>query len=224
MAERRMFSKQIIDSDAFLNMPLSSQLLYFHLAMRADDDGFVNAPQKITRMVNATVDDFNILVAKKFILTFETGVIVIKHWKMHNYIQSDRYKPTVYQDEKALLGVKQDKSYTMDTQCIQDGYTGKVRLELGKSKVSNTLVHFDTFWSAYPRKIGKDKCRRWFENHKVERELLDQMLTALDTQKKSDQWTRDNGRYIPHPYTWLNQGRWQDEVQQSRWDMIGDDF
>lgn len=224
MAERRMFSKQIIDSDAFLNMPLSSQLLYFHLAMRADDDGFVNAPQKITRMVNATVDDFNILVAKKFILTFETGVIVIKHWKMHNYIQSDRYKPTVYQDEKALLGVKQDKSYTMDTQCIQDGYTGKVRLELGKSKVSNTLVHFDTFWNAYPRKIGKDKSRRWFESHKVERELLDQMLTALDTQIKSEQWTRDNGRYIPHPYTWLNQGRWQDEVQQSRWDMIGDDF
>lgn len=224
MAERRMFSKQIIDSDAFLNMPLSSQLLYFHLAMRADDDGFVNAPQKITRMVNATVDDFNILVAKKFILTFETGVIVIKHWKMHNYIQSDRYKPTVYQDEKALLGVKQDKSYTMYTQCIQDGYTGKVRLELGKSKVSNTLVHFDTFWEAYPRKIGKDKSRRWFESHKVERELLDQMLTALDTQIKSEQWTRDNGRYIPHPYTWLNQGRWQDEVQQSRWDMIGDDF
>lgn len=220
MAERRMFSKQIIDSDAFLNMPLSSQVLYFHLAMRADDDGFVNNPVKITRMVGSNTDDFNILVAKKFILTFETGVIVIKHWKMHNYIQSDRYKPTVYQDEKALLGVKQDKSYTMDTNWIQNGYTGKVRLELGKSKVSKTIGRFDTFWNAYPKKVGKDKCSRWFDTKKVDDDLLNQMLTALESQKKSEQWTKDNGKFIPHPYTWLNQGRWQDEIEQSRWEQI----
>ena len=96
MAERRMFSKQIVDSDAFLNMPLSSQVLYFHLAMRADDDGFINNTQKIMRMIGASPDDFNILVAKKFILTFDSGVIVIKHWLMHNYIINDRYKPTNY--------------------------------------------------------------------------------------------------------------------------------
>lgn len=139
MAERRMFSKQIIDSDAFLNMPLSSQVLYFHLAMRADDDGFVNNPQKITRMVGASPDDFNIIVAKKFILTFDNGVIVIKHWLMHNYIRSDRYKPTTYIEEKKSFNIKQDKSYTRSTVGIPSDIplvsTGKVRLELGKDSI-----------------------------------------------------------------------------------------
>lgn len=222
MAERRMFSKHIIDSDAFLNMPLSSQVLYFHLAMRADDDGFVNAPQKITRMVGSNTDDFNILVAKKFIITFETGVIVIKHWKIHNYIQSDRYKPTLYQEEKALLGIKKDKSYTMDTTCIQNVSTGKVRLEIGK--VSKTLVGFEDFWSAYPKKIGKDKCRKWFENKKPTKELVQIMIQAVEQQKTTEQWTRENGRFIPHPYTWLNRGGWEDEVQPNRWNMIEEEF
>lgn len=226
MAERRMFSKQIIDSDAFLNMPLSSQVLYFHLSMRADDDGFVNNPIKITRMVGSNTDDFNILVAKNFIITFETGIIVIKHWKMHNYIQSDRYKPTVYQEEMALLGVKNDKSYTTDTTCIQSGYTGKVRLELGKSKVSDKpLGGFDTFWEAYPKKIGKDKCRKWFQNRKPNQELITTMIQAVQNQKKSNQWTREDGRYIPHPYTWLNRGGWEDQIETSRWNLIqGEEF
>lgn len=223
MAERRMFSKQIIDSDAFLNMPLSSQVLYFHLAMRADDDGFVNNPQKITRMVGASPDDFNIIVAKKFILTFDNGVIVIKHWLMHNYIRSDRYKPTTYIEEKKSLNIKQDKSYTRSTVGIPSDIplvsTGKVRLELGKDSIE-TIDRFDTFWSAYPKKIGKAKCQRWFDTHNVDDTLLDTMLKAIDTQKVTEQWTKDNGKFIPHPYTWLNQGRWDDEVEQSRWDKI----
>ena len=224
MAERRMFSKQIIDSDAFLNMPLSSQVLYFHLSMRADDDGFVNNPQKITRMVGASPDDFNILVAKKFILTFDNGVIVIKHWLMHNYIRNDRYKPTTYIEEKKSLNIKQDKSYTRSTVGIPSDIplvsTGKVRLELELGKDIKTIEHFDTFWSAYPKKIGKAKCQRWFDTHKVDTKLLDTMLQAINTQKVTEQWTKDDGKFIPHPYTWLNQGRWDDEVEQSRWDKI----
>ena len=94
MAERRMFSKSIIDSDVFLDMPLSTQALYFHLAMRADDEGFVNNPKKIQKMIGASDDDIRILVMKRYVLTFESGIIVIKHWKIHNYIQSDRFKPT----------------------------------------------------------------------------------------------------------------------------------
>ena len=95
MAERRMFAKTITNSDSFLEMPLSSQCLYFHLNMNADDDGFVNSPKRIQRMINASDDDFKILIAKSFILTFESGVIVIKHWRLNNYIQKDRYKETV---------------------------------------------------------------------------------------------------------------------------------
>lgn len=94
MAERRMFAKTIIDSDAFLDMPASSQMLYFHLAMRADDDGFVNNPKKIQRMIGAADDDLKLLLVKNFILAFDTDIIVIRHWKIHNYIRNDRYTPT----------------------------------------------------------------------------------------------------------------------------------
>ena len=142
MANRRMFSKQIIDSDAFLDMPSSTQNLYFHLSMRADDDGFVNNPKSIMRVVGGKDDDFKVLEAKKFVIPFSSGVVVIKHWKIHNYIQSDRYTPTKYQKEKSMLKVNGKGSYSligneMDTQCIQDGYTmdTQVRLELGKVSI-----------------------------------------------------------------------------------------
>jgi len=113
MAERRMFAKTIIDSDAFLDMPLSTQSLYFHLSMRADDDGFINNPKKIQRMVGASDDDLKLLIAKRFIIPFESGIVVIKHWKLHNYIRNDRYKETVYQEEKAKLYEKENKVYTL---------------------------------------------------------------------------------------------------------------
>lgn len=113
MAERRMFAKTIIDSDAFLDMPLSTQSLYFHLSMRADDEGFINNPKKIQRMIGATEDDLKLLNAKNFIIPFESGVVVIKHWKIHNYIRGDRLVETQYKDEKALLTVKENGAYTI---------------------------------------------------------------------------------------------------------------
>lgn len=112
MAERRMFAKTIIDSDAFLDMPLSAQALYFHLSMRADDDGFVNNPKRIQRVIGCNDDDYNVLVAKRFILTFESGIIVIKHWKIHNYIRQDRKKDTAYPEEMALLEEKENGAYS----------------------------------------------------------------------------------------------------------------
>ena len=147
MAERRMFTKKITESDAFLDMPSSTQCLYFHLNMSADDDGFVNNPKRIQRLVGASDDDFKLLVAKSFIILFESGIIVIKHWKMHNYIQSDRYKPTDYIEEKSMLGLKKNKSYTLsnnelDTKCIQDVSVGKDRLgkdRLGKDRLNNNI-------------------------------------------------------------------------------------
>ena len=108
LAERRMFSKTIIDSDNFLDMPLSAQALYFHLSMRADDEGFVNNPKKIQRMIGSADDDIKVLIAKKYILPFESGIIVIRHWKMHNYIRKDRIVPTSYKLEKSLLTVNGD--------------------------------------------------------------------------------------------------------------------
>ena len=177
MAERRMFSKQIIDSDAFLDLPLSTQALYFHLSMRADDDGFVNNPKKIRRLVGASEDDLNLLIAKSFLIKFETGLVVIKHWKIHNYIQKDRYRPSAYIEEKEMLKIKENKAYSldvsaMDTECIQDVRVGKVRIgkdRLGKDSIdkNNMCVpgeespsydeDFETLWKSYPKERRKEK-------------------------------------------------------------------
>lgn len=149
MAERRMFAKTIIDSDAFLDMPSSAQALYFHLSMRADDEGFINNPKKIQRMIGASADDMKILIAKNFVIPFDSGVVVIKHWKIHNYIRKDRLIETKYKEEKDLLTVKENGAYTlaqgvlsvtcqshvshMSDTCQPNGGIGKDRL--GKDRI-----------------------------------------------------------------------------------------
>lgn len=136
MAERRMFAKTIIDSDAFIDMPLSAQALYLHLSMRADDDGFVNNPKRIQRMIGAADDDMKLLVAKSFLIPFENGIVVIKHWKVHNYIRSDRYTPTVYQEEKNLLTVEKSRVYTVGIPSdIPNGYQMDTQYRLGKDRL-----------------------------------------------------------------------------------------
>ena len=131
MAERRMFAKTIVLSDAFLDMPLSARCLYFTLGMLADDDGFVNSPKSIMRQAGASTDDLSLLMAKRFILAFDSGVIVIKHWRIHNYIQKDRYKESKYMEEKATLMIDQNGAYT---ECIQDVSTSDTQVRLGKDR------------------------------------------------------------------------------------------
>ena len=140
MAERRMFSKVIIDSDAFLDMPLSTQALYFHLSMRADDDGFLNNARKIQRLVGASDDDLKLLLMKRFVIGFEGGILVIKHWRMNNYLRKDRYTPTVYQDELSMLKVKENGAYTLEkTNGIQvgipDGNQCVTQVSIGKDSI-----------------------------------------------------------------------------------------
>lgn len=188
MAERRMFAKTVIDSDAFLDMPLSTQALYFHLSMRADDDGFVNNPRKILRMIGASEDDFKVLLAKNFLIPFENGIVVIKHWKIHNYIRNDRYKETVYQEEKAQLSLKDNNAYTLkkvDTIGIPDGYQMDTQVRLGKDSIGknnrgfqppsleevqayckerNNHVDPERFIDFYESKgwmVGKNKMKNW---------------------------------------------------------------
>lgn len=154
MAERRMFAKTIIDSDAFLDMPQSSQLLYFHLSMRADDDGFLNNPKSIMRNVGCKDDDINLLILKKFLIPFASGVVVIKHWKIHNYIRNDRYKETKYKEEKNSLCLDENNAYTqsnnmlgipsdnqMDTQVrLGKDRLGKVKEKESKSSFVDSLL------------------------------------------------------------------------------------
>ena len=174
MAERRMFTKKITESDAFLDMPSSTQALYFHLNMSADDDGFVNNPRKIQRMVGASDDDIKLLIAKSFVITFDSGIIVIKHWKMHNYIQKDRYKPTDYIDEKSMLSIKKNKSYTLnvpvlDTESVQDVSIGKDRL--GKDRLGKD-------------RLGKDKEKKEPAAYDPDELLNQSIIDFIDFRKK----------------------------------------
>lgn len=166
MAERRMFAKTIVESDAFLDMPLSAQSLYIHLGMNADDWGFVNNPRSIRRMCGASEDDLRLLVAKKFILTFDSGAAVIKSWWVNNYVQADRRHPTRYQEELETLFFDENKSYTtkntgvlpadmfnrvskvepvciqpvskMDTKCIQSVSKMDTEVRLGKDRLGES--------------------------------------------------------------------------------------
>ena len=194
MAERRMFAKTIIDSDAFIDMPLSAQALYLHLSMRADDDGFVNNPKRIQRMIGAADDDMKLLIAKSFLIPFENGIVVIKHWKVHNYIRSDRYTPTVYQEEKNLLTVEKSRVYTVG---IPSGYQmdtqyrlGKYRLgkyRLGKDRLVESIAADDTPSAPAPTKT-KHKYGEYNnvrltddEMNKLNEELGAHMVTACIT-------------------------------------------
>lgn len=145
MAEKRMFAKSIVLTDAFLDMPASARCLYFTLAMVADDDGFVGSPKSVMRQCRAAEDDLKILLAKRYVLGFESGVLVIKHWRIHNTIQGDRYHPTTYQEEFSMLTTDKKKGYVeaaaqipeqcfqdvsnMETEWIQDGNPDKNRLD-----------------------------------------------------------------------------------------------
>lgn len=132
MAERRMFAKTIVTSDAFLDMSLSARCLYFTLGMFADDDGFVNNPKSIMRQVGASQDDLNLLLLKRFILAFDSGVIVIKHWRIHNYIQKDRYKESKYIEEKATLMIDEKGAYT---ECIHNVSNLDTQVRVGKDRL-----------------------------------------------------------------------------------------
>lgn len=177
MAERRMFTEKITDSDAFLDMPSSSQCLYFQLNMKADDDGFVNNPKKIVRSIKVSEDDLKLLIMKRFIIVFESGVIVIKHWRMHNYIRKDRYSATVYQEELAMLDIKDNGSYTIknddvnqmttncqpnDNQWLPQVRLGKVRLgkviktSVGKNFVPPTVSDVSVYCTERKNKVDAE--------------------------------------------------------------------
>lgn len=230
MAQRRMMSDKVIKTDSFMEMPHSTKNLYFYLMIEADDDGFVSNPKTIIRMVNAVEDDYKILIAKRFVVPFESGVCVIKHWLIHNLIRADRKINTQWSEEKKLLVVDPDtQKYSLNTglqpsvnqvttKCphrLGKVSIGKVRL--GKEPTSSSDDGFDSFWKIYPRKVGKGAAEKAWEKQKPN---LDVVVASVEAQMTSEQWQKDNGQFIPNPATWLNQKRWDDElssVKQSQY-------
>ena len=170
-----MFAKTIIDSDAFIDMPSTSRLLYYDLAMRADDDGFVNSPKKIAKMTGASQDDLGILAMRKFIIPFDNGVVVIKHWRIHNYIRKDTYNETPYLEEKAMLELDDNKAYTMRKTTPVDDPLTQVRLD----KDSIGYINNST--------IEEEK--HYFENEK----LNEAFLNWLQYKKEKKQTYKETG-------------------------------
>ncbi len=178
MANKRMFAKTIIDSDAFLDMPLSTQALYFHLSMRADDDGFVNNPKKLTRMIGCGEDDFKLLIAKRFLLLFESGVVVIKHWLIHNTIRKDRKTPTNYQTEYSQLEEKENKSYKkVDSTNVYE------RLDVTPKPINNQLT---TNWQPNDNQLTTNCPHSVVEISVVEDSVVETITVEQDVGSSSE--------------------------------------
>lgn len=158
MAERRMFSKTIINSDLFLDLPSSAQNLYFHLSLNADDEGFVNSPKKIMKYVNSQTENIELLIENGFVNKFDSGIVVIIHWNLHNYIQKDRFKATIYQKEKQQL-VLVGKKYVMKDECTQFVSILETQDSIEKSSEEQDRSEL----AGILNEIGNEKVREKFE-------------------------------------------------------------
>lgn len=185
MARKRMFTMKIVDSDAFLDMPLSTQCLYFHLNMRADDDGFVGNPKRIEKIIGANDDDLKLLIAKRFVILFDDGVIVIKHWRMHNTLSRDRYIETSYTDEKKKLLLKDNGSYSLtngnsidDTKLIERSN----RQTQKRRKIDERKTHSD-------KDIGLDKDLELDLDTELDKDKekdINDLIVSKDTIRQTD--------------------------------------
>jgi len=159
MARKRMFRLDVLETDAFMDMPLTTQALYFHLNLRADDDGFIGNPNQIVRLIGASSDDLKLLIAKRFVLVFEDGVIVIKHWRMHNTLSANRYKETNFIEDKALLKLKDNNAYTF--------------AEDGESICDDHLIEISQRQTKDEQKTNKRRTQNSIEKNSIEKNNKD---------------------------------------------------
>lgn len=248
MADRRMFAKTIIDSDAFLDMPQSTQLLYFHLAMRADDDGFINNPKSIARNVKCNEDDLKILAMKKFIIPFESGIVVIKHWKIHNYIRTDRYKETKYKEEKSRLMLDENKAYSVgipsDNQVTTNGIPSDNQMDtqvrLGKDSIgkysinikeSNTNVlpkkktnyqeiidKYNSICKSLPKVMKLSDSRRKAINARLDKFSLEEIISVFEKAEQSNFLKGANNRNWKADFDWIMSDRNMAKILEGKYD------
>lgn len=233
MADKRMFSQQIVDSDAFLDMPLSTQALYFHLSMHADDDGFLNNAKKIQKMIGAAEDDLKLLISKRFLIAFDDGILVVKHWRVNNYIRNDRYKPTVYQEEMRMLSVKNNGSYTINTLGIPNDNQVDTQYSIDKNSIDNICSNslnemeqksckklkneeidknFKIIYDSYPKKVGKargfDLYKGWLKGRDISGRKVKltnkQMWSAISRYKHQLKENETEKQFIKNFDTFMN--------------------
>lgn len=218
-----MFSLSIVDTDLFLEMPVTSRLLYYELGMRADDDGFVDNWKKIMRMTGLSEDDVKILIAKKFILVFESGVIVIRHWRLNNYLRNDRRTPTRHKKELEQLYLEDDVYELESTEkstMLPDGIpvddTGKDRIgnniyeqkNEGELSKDEKLEHnFGVLWNEYPKKKGKAQAFKHYKGIVRANKLSNQqMLGAIRRYKEYLEEQKIQDQYVMYGSTFFCSG------------------
>lgn len=228
MAEKRMFSKQIIDSDAFLEMPLSTQALYFHLSMRADDDGFLNNAKKVMKIIGANQNDYDLLVAKSFVIQFPDGICVIKHWRINNYLRKDRYTETIYQEEKACLTVQPNGRYSLRNAAESDDdlplgipvvNQSDTQYRIDKNREEKNSIYsaeklhdeqslddfFESIWKLYPIKKGKGQVST-SRKKALQKIGYDQIGRCVDRFLKDMSDSGRDRKYWMHGSTFFNSG------------------
>ena len=215
MAERRMISKKITDTDAFLDMPLTTQALYFHFLQNADDDGFVGNPNSIMRKVGASKNDYDLLMVKRFIIVFDSGICVIKHWRIHNYIQKDRYVPTTFIKEKAQLETEENGAYT---ECIQNVSNLYAQYSIGKDSIEGERaptrepVHskaqaivdlFNELCPSLSKVTVLSTCREKAITARLKEFTVEQFTTVFKKAEASKFLTGRNGKAWRANFDWL---------------------
>lgn len=215
MAQKRMFDKKVVGSDKFIDLPNSTKALYFMAGMEADDKGFFQ-PRKLQRMCGFSEDDFKLLIAKRYFIAFESGVMVVTDWNKNNWLDSRRITETEYIDELKLLKlINQKYEFVLENddakQMLSENSIEEYSIE--ENRLDNIYAHFEQFWKAYPKKVSKQKCLKWFQSNKPNEQLLKTMLDQLERFKKTKDWQKSNGQFIPYPDTWLRNRRWEDEFE-----------
>lgn len=227
MADKRMFARSIVDTDTFLEMPISARLLYYDLGMRADDDGFVDSPKKIMKIIGASTDDMNILIARKFIIPFDSGIVVIRHWRINNYLRSDRYTESIHINEKSILAMDDNKQYLTQNEAISLGIplgiplvgAEKKRREKNRIDINVQKEHqkevddlFESLWKLYIRKEGKSQV-----NKKAKEEIFeigfDRMKASIEKYAREKQGT--DKQYLLMGSTFFN-GRYKDYLEEQK--------
>ena len=213
MANKRMFSLSVVDTDRFLEMSVSARLLYYELGMRADDDGFVDNWKKILLFTGLKEDDLKLLITKSFIIPFESGVLVIKHWRMNNYLQKDRIKPTIYQNELKQLGLDENNVYTLDTSCIHS---------IDKNSIDKNSIEYNTDqkhkYGEYKHVLLTDKelekLKNDYDNYEELIKYLDEYIEMKGYKAKNHnlairKWVVEavnkNNKHIESKPEWFNQ-------------------
>lgn len=246
MAERRMFTKKITDDDHFLNLSSPAQALYLHLSMNADDDGFCNQITASMFKAHASVTDLEALLKNRYIYQFDSGVIVIKHWRMANALRKDRYTPTAFKNEMAMLKVSENGAYKFPdsndvvaerlpngcqlvAERLPQVSIGKVSIDKNnKNNIScneNSEIEvldqkemwFESFWEIYPKHQDKKKAKQKFLKLCTNEKEYKAIMDGL--RNVLPVWAKKDTKYIPMPTTWLNSERWNDEVSVNLYEL-----